>query len=317
MSYQRYPAVALSGGGSFVVTWQSFDQDGSGFGIFAQRYDAAGTPLASEFQINAYTTSSQAFSSVDIDGDGDFVVAWHSFGQDGSSNGVFARRFDSTGAPQSGELQANTYTEGDQGSAAVGVDGDGDFVVTWTSGGQDGSGAGVFGRRFSAAGVAQATEFQVNTYTSSNQRLGIVAMDGDGSFVIAWDGYENSSTSEVFARRFSAAGVPLAAEFQVNTYTPSYQSLPAVALTGGRFGIAWESTEQDGSDNGVFAQRFVTPATLDIDANGTTGALTDGLLVLRFLFGFKGSTLVTGAVDLGGCTRCDAAAIESYLQTLN
>ena len=54
---------------------------------------------------------------------------------------------------------------------------------------------------------------------------------------------------------------------------------------------------------------------LDIDGNGAVAPLTDGLLVLRFLFGFTGTTLTSGAVG-GGCTRCNAAAIEPYLQGL-
>jgi hypothetical protein len=55
---------------------------------------------------------------------------------------------------------------------------------------------------------------------------------------------------------------------------------------------------------------------LDIDGNGGGAPLTDGLLVLRFLFGFTTGTLTAGAVDLDGCTRCDAPAIEAYLHTL-
>jgi hypothetical protein len=53
-------------------------------------------------------------------------------------------------------------------------------------------------------------------------------------------------------------------------------------------------------------------ALLDVDGNGSTQPLTDGLLVLRYLFGFTGTTLTSGAVG-GGCTRCDAAAIDAYL----
>jgi hypothetical protein len=45
-------------------------------------------------------------------------------------------------------------------------------------------------------------------------------------------------------------------------------------------------------------------------------ALIDGLLLLRYMFGFTGATLVNGAVDLVGCTRCTAGAIETYLATL-
>jgi hypothetical protein len=54
---------------------------------------------------------------------------------------------------------------------------------------------------------------------------------------------------------------------------------------------------------------------LDIDGNGTADALTDGLLILRYLFGLRGSALIAGAVG-PLATRTTAAAIEAYLQTL-
>jgi hypothetical protein len=54
-------------------------------------------------------------------------------------------------------------------------------------------------------------------------------------------------------------------------------------------------------------------AVLDIDGNGVTDSLTDGLLVLRYLFDFRGGALVAGAVDDEGCTTCTAPEIEAYL----
>jgi hypothetical protein len=54
---------------------------------------------------------------------------------------------------------------------------------------------------------------------------------------------------------------------------------------------------------------------LDIDGNATVAPLTDGLLILRRLFGFSGPTLITGAVA-GNCTRCDAPAIANYIDSL-
>ena len=54
-------------------------------------------------------------------------------------------------------------------------------------------------------------------------------------------------------------------------------------------------------------------AALDIDGNGLVEATTDGLLMLRYLLGLRGSALTTGA--LGVCASRDAAAIESYLAT--
>ena len=53
---------------------------------------------------------------------------------------------------QGGEFQVNTYTTGNQSYPAVAMDADGDFVVAWTEPGQDGSGYGVFARRFTARG---------------------------------------------------------------------------------------------------------------------------------------------------------------------
>jgi len=56
---------------------------------------------------------------------------------------------------------------------------------------------------------------------------------------------------------------------------------------------------------------------LDIDGDGETDPLTDGLLTMRYLFGFRGATLTAGAVDAANCTRCSAPAIEAHLDTLD
>ena len=52
-------AVAMDADGDFVVVWQSYGQDGSGYGVFAQRFNARGAPLGDEFQVNSYTTDRQ------------------------------------------------------------------------------------------------------------------------------------------------------------------------------------------------------------------------------------------------------------------
>ncbi|MDC0237240.1 cadherin repeat domain-containing protein, partial [Gammaproteobacteria bacterium] len=54
--------------------------------------------------------------------------------------------------------------------------------------------------------------------------------------------------------------------------------------------------------------------SFDIDNDGNTAALTDGLLVLRYVFGFSGSTLTQGAIA-SGATRTESSAIETYLET--
>ena len=53
----------------------------------------------------------------------------------------------------------------------------------------------------------------------------------------------------------------------------------------------------------------------DIDGNGRVDALTDGLLILRYLFGLRGAALIAGAVD-PAATRKTAPDIETYIQSL-
>jgi T5SS/PEP-CTERM-associated repeat protein/autotransporter-associated beta strand protein len=55
--------------------------------------------------------------------------------------------------------------------------------------------------------------------------------------------------------------------------------------------------------------------SLDIDGNGTADALTDGMLIIRYLFGLRGNALIAGAVG-PLATRTAAPAIEAYIQTL-
>ena len=89
---QSNPSTTALDDGGFVVTWQSSNQDGSEDGIFAQRYDASGDSIGSEFRVNTYYSSTQSNPSTTALDDGGFVVTWQSYGQDGSNYRIFAQR---------------------------------------------------------------------------------------------------------------------------------------------------------------------------------------------------------------------------------
>ena len=55
--------IAIDAVGNIIVVWSSYLQDGSFFGVFAQRYDSNGNPVGSEFQVNTYTTDNQFLRS--------------------------------------------------------------------------------------------------------------------------------------------------------------------------------------------------------------------------------------------------------------
>jgi hypothetical protein len=172
----------------FLVVWRTFAQDGDSYGVIGRRYDSSGGAVAAEFVINSHTVGLQASPAAAMDADGDFVVAWQSFLQDGSSYGVFARRFDSSGAPQAAEFHVNAFTANTQNDPAVAMHDDGRFVIAWESALQDGAAPpSIFARRYDSGGAAQASEFQVNTYATGNQTNAAVAFDDSGAFVIGWD----------------------------------------------------------------------------------------------------------------------------------
>ncbi|MFO1430152.1 MAG: hypothetical protein U1F76_08440 [Candidatus Competibacteraceae bacterium] len=260
---QTNPAVAMGAAGDFVVTWQSSGQDGSGAGIYAQRYTAAAVPQGAEFKVNTTTSDDQTNPAIAMDATGAFVVTWQSSGQDGSGGGIYAQRYTAAGVPQGAEFQVNTTTSGDQTNPAIAMNATGAFVVTWQSSGQDGSGAGIYAQRYSAAAVSQGAEFQVNTTTSGDQTNPAVAMNTSGAFVVTWQSSgQDGSGAGIYAQRYSAAAVSQGTEFKVNTTISSDQINPAMAIdTDGDFIVTWTSNGQDGSGEGIYAQRYTPVGT--------------------------------------------------------
>ena len=259
---QDESAVGALSGGGYVIAWTSASQDSSGNGIYAQRYDANGVLVGPEFLVNSTVSGNQSLPAVTGLSGGDFVITWHDdSGADGSGVGVYGQRFDATGNPLGSEFQINTTSSSTQRDSAVAALDDGGFVVTWTDrGGADGSSYGVFGQRYDSAGVAQGSEFQVNTFTSSVQYQSHVVGLAGGGFAVVWAsfGQDAASTYGVFGQRYDSAGVEQGGEFQVNTHTTSTQEAPRVAaLTDGGMVVVWRSDgAQDGSGSGIFGQRF-------------------------------------------------------------
>jgi hypothetical protein len=215
-------------------------------------------PAGPDFQVNGFTTDRQNRSSVASDAAGNFVVVWQSRSQDGSDYGIFARRYDASGAPLGGsEFRVNSMTAYAQTGPRVASSAAGQLVVAWDS--PDGSANGVFARRFSSAGAPLGLDFPVNGFTTNVQRMPAVASDANGNFVVVWQslGQDAASSEGVFGRLFDAAGVPRGPEFQVNSFTTGRQARASVAMdaTGG-FVVVWTSYDQDGSSAGILGQRF-------------------------------------------------------------
>ncbi len=278
---QGTPAVAMAEPGDFVAVWSSVGQDGSGSGIYGQRFDAAGTRAGPEFRVNTYTNYGQFAPSVAMDPSGGFVVVWESVSQDGDGSGVFGRLYDRFGAPQGPEFAVNSYTTGDQGSPSVAMDRAGNFVVAFQSDGPDLSGFGIWAHRFNASGESVGgPDFEVNSYTSGNQTEPSVSVDRKGGLTVAWRSeLQDGAGGGVFAQRFDRPGFLVGSEFPVNTFTTDSQEGVRVFDDGAGFAAAWASTTEDGDGPGVYGRRQrIHPRELFVDTAGIGITDENGIL---------------------------------------
>lgn len=77
----------------------------------------------------------------------------------------------------------------------------------------------------------------------------------DGGYVVAW--YTPDREGGVHARRFDAQGSPVGNVTRATSTTPFLKDAPvAVGLGNGGFVIAWESTNEDGDLDGIYARRW-------------------------------------------------------------
>ena len=280
---QGSPVPAVHRSGAFVVAWND------GRGIHARHFDTRGQPIGSEFQVDTYTTGLQYRAKVARNANTQFVVTWVSEGADGSGFGIAARPFLSTFEPSSPELVVNGHTTGHQSNPSVAMNRDGltNFVVVWEDAGRDGSGSGIFGRKFDLFGNPYGADFAVNTYTTGDQFLPSVSISPGGRFVVAWssNGVDGDSVG-VVARRFEANGVPIGTEFVVNSYTTSIQSAIFEAVSHdleGNFVILWKGSAP-GSLFGqrMFGQRFYPDGSrrgLEFAVNSDTTGIHAGGVV--------------------------------------
>ena len=254
-STQRAPSIDTDASGNAVVVWESRnDILNNNWTIFARRYNAAGQSVTAEIPVSQTTAGEQRRPVVALDPLGNFVVTWYAAGRDGSGHAVLARLFDAAGNPLGGEFLVNQFVFGDQTFPWVDRDAQGRFLIAWQSEGQDGSLAGIYARRFDAAGAA-GNEFRVNTTTFWFQEQPVVAVAPDGRSMIVWQsGHEGDYG--VFGQRYDATGAAFGAETGVST-GPGHQLEPAVtAQPGGGFVVAWAQQQSGSTWHDVWARLY-------------------------------------------------------------
>jgi len=197
---QRSPAIAALKNGGFVVAWVSEQERAaynySGFNntnghlpiisvcpvwTFTRRlYTSNGVANGNEFLVDTGFQPMRQ-SGRGCRADGSFMVAWGAKDMVVTDNSwdIHARSF--TNASGGPVVRVNSHVYGDQYAPRISAIG-GDYLIVWTSLGQDGSREGVFGQYVHENGSFVGAEFQVNTTTIGQQMQPAVASDGANQF---------------------------------------------------------------------------------------------------------------------------------------
>ncbi|MGE0473425.1 MAG: choice-of-anchor Q domain-containing protein, partial [Nitrospirales bacterium] len=233
--------VAVDDSGNFIVVWNQ------GNDIFMRRFLANGTAVdAGDMIVNTGTSNTQQNSSVNMNGDGDFVIAWEGNG----TEGIFVRQGSFGGGLVGSDITVNTAAAAKDPS--VGIDDSGNFVVVWDNG------SDVFFQLYNSAGVPQNSG-QVDVLLQLNAGSAAVDMSGDGRFTVAYRA--TVLDVDVYVRQFDASGNPLFLPRTANTSSLlSTQTNPSITMDDiGEFIVVWEGTgNQAGQSDaaGVFGQKF-------------------------------------------------------------
>ncbi|WP_173977550.1 DUF4347 domain-containing protein, partial [Magnetospirillum sp. LM-5] len=259
---QKNASVAALADGGYVVMWESIGEDGSGSGVYGQRYDSHGAVQGSAFRINQTVSNVQEWPSIAGLSGGGFVAVWQSV-QDGMGYGSYARLYGSDGTATSGEIALNTYTYGDQSLPAVTATSDGGFVATWTSDLEDGQEYAVVAAKFSSTGQVVKAPFILNSTASSTQWFSSVAEASNGSLMFAWSSAgQDGSQQAVIGRVYNSSLTAITGEIQFNQFTTSEQWMPSLAgLSNGTFVATWMSYTQAGAEYEIMGRLYDSSGT--------------------------------------------------------
>lgn len=255
---QSNPAAAIKTNGEFIVVWDSWYQDGSDRGVYAQRFDANGNKTGAEFRVNNTIAYSQTKPRVKYFSDGKFVIIWESFKQDGSGYGMYGRIFNSDGTANTNEFQINTFTTDYQWFGDVEIFNDDSFIAAWCSWEQDGDDGGIYVQRFNASGQKVGSESRINKTIAQYQWLPRIKKLTGKNAAVVWSSWKQDGSREGIVTAFiDENNQRYTFETIVNSYNQSFQWEPDFITTADdEILIVWSSWKQFSNDYDIVARKI-------------------------------------------------------------
>ncbi|MGG4732507.1 beta strand repeat-containing protein [Leclercia adecarboxylata] len=268
--------TALNDAGAYAVAWIGKDSTSSYSSIFAQSFNADGTPLSAAAQLDGVASAHDLAPQIATLADGGYIVSWSI-----NSGGIYVQRFDDTGVAVGNTVPLAVSGSSGNASPQVTVLDNGSYVVTWQ--GYTTGDYHIYVQQFDATGngttpvMLDATTGTSNSYENLPQ---ITAL-ANGGYVVTWSGYNYSGSNynnSTYVQQFDATGsrvggiVVLDGSSNANnggSYTYPY----VAALADGGYAITWmEYDNTNGYYNyKVYVQQFSAGgskvgATVQLDA---------------------------------------------------
>jgi len=272
-SAQYAPQMIEDGFGGAFMAWP--DTRNGTYDIYAQRIDATGAPLWSPNGVAVCTAPyDQTVVQIAPDGSGGLILGW----SDNRTNAfadAYVQRINSSGvAVWATDGIMICSTSHDNGIAAIASDGTGGAIVAWSSVRVSGHGTGLYAQRLDGDGNPLWASCGVTVSDPlHNQSFPVMASDGAGGAVIAWQDQRDLGTTntDIYAQRLDASGASQWQSDGVALCTASdVQDQQAIAAVGtGGAVVVWRDRRSGNRD--VYAQR--------IDPTGSTAWTASGSAV--------------------------------------
>jgi hypothetical protein len=262
------PSAGIDNNGRFAITWF----EGTNTDVFANIYDPSETVLYPLLPVSADATDIEEYPSLDMSGNGNFIVAWQKADDKPgglSDYGIRAKFYSWSGSNTLSNsspslITVNSYNDDNQKYPSASINDSGAFVIVWQSMNQYSaiSDFDIYARRYTNPTTpVDPSEFLVNQSTTGKQEEPDVDMDSDNDFVVAWQTnqelYNGTNAKGIRAAEIKWSDTPpnfYKTEFQVNNVIYNEQDLPSVSVNDVYnqclYVIAWRSSGYNGLDTG-------------------------------------------------------------------
>ncbi len=235
-------SVALPGGG-YLTVWSGSGPEDRGYGVYLQRYDAAGARVGGPVLVNTTTLYSQRNPQIAVLESGGYAVVWDDTipGLAGT-RGVIAQTFDASGARVGGETQVHSSGYSQTVTALPG----GGYVVTFTHS-PESPFSTVSARLYDASGQPRGPAFDLDA--DQNAAYSNVVATSTG-FIAVWRA-NNPGEAFVAVQTYDASGARTGDT--VHIARDGGSTLPdIVRLSDGGFVVVWEELD------GLYGQILTT-----------------------------------------------------------